>query len=126
VHRSWEKGEQAMRIEVMQPTGNLNATSTNHFRQQANSVLDRKPDVLLIDLKHLKQMDSSGLGALIFVLRSAKAIGCKFALCSISEYIDFLLEVTSMKALFDVFENRSQFEHSLDLLGNKSTAQSRF
>ena len=113
MHRSWEKGEQAMRIEVMQPTGNLNATSTNHFRQQANSVLDRKPDVLLIDLKHLKQMDSSGLGALIFVLRSAKAIGCKFALCSISEYIDFLLEATSMKALFDVFENRSQFEHSL-------------
>ena len=47
MHRSWEKGEQAMRIEVMQPTGNLNATSTNHFRQQANSVLDRKPDVLL-------------------------------------------------------------------------------
>jgi anti-anti-sigma factor len=54
-------------------------------------------------------MDSSGLAALIFVLRSAKAIGCKFALCSISEYIDFLLEATSMNALFDVFENRSQF-----------------
>jgi hypothetical protein len=39
VHRNWEKGEQAMRIEVMQPTGHLNATSTNHFRQQANNVL---------------------------------------------------------------------------------------
>ncbi|WP_434685422.1 STAS domain-containing protein [Pseudanabaena minima] len=102
-----------MHIEVMQPTGHLNATSTNYFRQQASHVLDRKPDVLLIDLKHLKQMDSSGLGALIFALRSAKAIGCRFALCSISEYIEFLLEATSMKNLFDVFENRSQFEHSL-------------
>ena len=29
VHRNREKGEQAMRIEVMQPTGHLNATSTN-------------------------------------------------------------------------------------------------
>ncbi len=102
-----------MRIEIMQPTGHLNSTSTNYFRQQASYVLDRKPDVLLIDLKHLKQMDSSGLGALIFALRSAKAIGCKLALCSISEYIDFLLEVTSMKPLFDVFESRSQFERSL-------------
>ena len=98
-----------MRIEVMQPTGHLNATSTNHFRQQANNVLDRKPDVLLIDLKHLKQMDSSGLAALIFVLRSAKAIGCKFALCSISEYIDFLLEATSMNALFDVLKIAANF-----------------
>ncbi|ELS32662.1 MULTISPECIES: STAS domain-containing protein [Pseudanabaena] len=102
-----------MRIEVMQPIGHLDATSTNYFRQQASDVLDRKPDVLLIDLQHLKQMDSSGLGALIFALRTSKAIGCKFALCSISEYVDFLLEVTSMKTLFEVFENRSHFEHSL-------------
>ncbi len=102
-----------MRIEVMQPTGHLDTNSTNYFRQQASHVLERRPDILLIDLKHLKQMDSSGLGALIFALRSAKAIGCKFAICSTSEYVDFLLEVTSMKTLFDVFENRSQFEHSL-------------
>jgi len=102
-----------MHIEVMQPTGHLNATSTNYFRQQASHVLNQKPDVLLIDLKHLKQMDSSGLEALIFALTSARAIGCRFALCSISEYVDFLLEATSMKNLFDVFENRSQFEHSL-------------
>ncbi len=102
-----------MRIEIMQPTGHLDATSTNYFRQQASNVLDRKPDVLLVDLKHLKQMDSSGLGALVFVLRSAKAIGCKFAICSVSEYIEFLLEVSSMKSLFEVFENRSQFELSL-------------
>jgi len=102
-----------MRIEVMQPTGHLDANSTNYFRQQASSVLDRKPDVLLVDLKHLKQMDSSGLGALVFVLRSAEATGCKFALCSLSEYVEFLLEATSMKDLFDVFENRNQFEQSL-------------
>jgi anti-anti-sigma factor len=102
-----------MRIEVMQPTGYLDATTTNDFRQQANSILDRKPDVILVDLKNLKQMDSSGLGALIFALRSAKAIGCKFAICSISEYIDFLLEVTSVKALFEIFENRTQFDRSL-------------
>jgi anti-sigma B factor antagonist len=111
--RNWGKGEKAMRIEIMQPTGHLDSTSTNHFRQQASNVLDRKPDVLLVDLKHLKQMDSSGLGALIFALRSANAIGCKFALCSISDYIDFLLDATSMKALFDVFENRNEFEIAL-------------
>ena len=102
-----------MRIEVMQPTGYLDATSTNDFRQQASHILDRKPDVLLVDLKNLKQMDSSGLGALIFALRSAKAMGCKFAICSISDYIDFILEVTSVKALFEIFENRVQFDRSL-------------
>jgi len=49
-----------MRIEVIQPTGYLNAASTGYFREQASQVLDSKPDVLLVDLKHLKQMDSSG------------------------------------------------------------------
>lgn len=102
-----------MRIEIIQPTGYLDATSTNYFRQHAGQILDAKPDVLLVDLQHLKQMDSSGLGALIFLMRSAKAIGCRLALCSISEYIAFLLEATSMTKLFDIFENRHQFEQSL-------------
>jgi anti-anti-sigma factor len=102
-----------MHIEIMQPTGYLDATSTNYFRQQASNILDKRPDVILVDLKHLKQMDSSGLGALVFALRSAKAIGCKFAICSISEYIDFLMDVTSIKSLFEIFDNRAQFETSL-------------
>ncbi|MDX2254459.1 MAG: STAS domain-containing protein [Pseudanabaenaceae cyanobacterium bins.39] len=102
-----------MRIEIIQPTGYLDATSTSYFRQHAGQVLDSKPDVLLVDLQHLRQMDSSGLGALIFLMRGAKAIGCKLALCSISEYILFLLEATSMTKLFDIFESRHQFEKSL-------------
>jgi anti-sigma B factor antagonist len=102
-----------MRIEVMQPTGHLDATSTNYFRQQVSAILDRKPDALLVDLTYLKQMDSSGLGALVFALRSSHAIKCKFALCSLSENISFLLEATSMQNLFEVFANRQEFERLL-------------
>ena len=102
-----------MRIEVMQPTGHLDATSTDHFRRQASAILDRKPDALLVDLTYIKQMDSSGLGALVFALRSSHVIRCKFALCSINEHLMFLLEVTSMQKLFEVFANRQEFERSL-------------
>ncbi|MFZ4555961.1 MAG: STAS domain-containing protein [Pseudanabaena sp.] len=102
-----------MRIEFIQPTGHLDATSTNYFREQVSAILDRKPDALLIDLTYLKQMDSSGLGALVFALRSSHVIECKFALCSISENISFLLEATSMQNLFQVFANRQEFERSL-------------
>ena len=102
-----------MRIEVLQPTGHLDATSTDHFRRQASAILDRKPDALLVDLTYIKQMDSSGLGALVFALRSSHAIHCKFGLCSLNENITFLLEATSMQGLFEVFANRQEFERSL-------------
>jgi anti-anti-sigma factor len=102
-----------MRIELIQPTGHLDATTTNYFREQVSEILDREPDALLIDLTYLKQMDSSGLGALIFALRSSHGSKCKFALCSISENISFLLEATSMQNLFQVFGNRQEFERSL-------------
>jgi len=102
-----------MRIEFMQPTGHLDATTTNHFRQQVSAILDRKPDALLIDFTYLKQIDSSGLGALVFALRSSHGIKCKFALCALSENISFLLEATSMQNLFQVFANRQEFERSL-------------
>lgn len=103
-----------MHIEVIEPEGYLNSTNVNNFRQQARNVLENKPDVILIDMKYLKQMDSSGLGALLFVLRSASAIECKLALCSINEYVGFLIEATSMKDLFKIFKNRNQFESSLE------------
>jgi anti-sigma B factor antagonist len=103
----------AISIEVMQPSGKLNATNSKNFRSQASEVLNAMPDILLIDMQDLSMMDSSGLGALVFILNHSKAAGCRLALCSLNEQLRFLFSTTALHILFDIFENRADFETGL-------------
>jgi anti-sigma B factor antagonist len=103
----------AISIEVMRPSGKLNAANSKFFRSQASTVLKAMPDVLLIDMQDLAMMDSSGLGALVFILNKARSAGCRLAICSLNEQLRFLFTTTALHILFDIFESRAAFEHDL-------------
>ncbi|CAN1208707.1 STAS domain-containing protein [Tumidithrix helvetica PCC 7403] len=102
-----------IRIEFMQPSGKLNATNAELFRQQASALLNTKPDALLIDMQDLVMMDSSGIGALVFVLKSTRLIGCRLALCSLNDQLRFVFATAALHVLFDIFESRDDFEACL-------------
>ena len=58
-------------------------------------------------------MDSSGLGALVLALKTVRGAGLKMFVCSINEQIKMLFELTSMDRVFEVFENREEFEQKV-------------
>ncbi len=65
---------------------------------------------LLVDLRNVSFMDSSGLAALTTALRLVKQAGGRFALCSLSGQTRMLLEMTNTDQLFEVYTNRQAFE----------------
>lgn len=58
-------------------------------------------------------MDSSGLGTLVLSLKTVRNAGIKMFLCSINEQIKMLFELTSMDRVFEIFDNREEFEKIL-------------
>lgn len=48
-------------------------------------------------------MSSSGLMALVYVLKIVKAAGCTLLISSASEVVRILLEITSLDNFFDFF-----------------------
>jgi anti-sigma B factor antagonist len=100
-------------IEVVQLTGILDSTQAVTLQQQVAQALENQAEIVLIDLKDVTFVDSSGLGALVIALKAVRSANAKFYICSINEQVRILFELTSMDQVFEVFESREAFEQSV-------------
>ncbi len=103
----------AQRIKVIEPTGILDGTRADEFRQEIDVALNNGVDTLLIDLKDVTFVDSSGLGILVVILKKVRAADKRMYICSISDQVQMLFELTSMDRVFDVLPDRAAFEARL-------------
>lgn len=104
-------------VKIIQPSGILDGTKANQFRQDISDLVEGGADIVLIDFADITFMDSSGLGALVLALKTVRAAGSQLFVCSINEQIRILFELTSMDRVFEIFPNREAF-NSKKLSGN--------
>ncbi|MEH2447082.1 MAG: STAS domain-containing protein [Nostoc sp.] len=100
-------------VKVIKLTGNLNATTSQDFRQNINNILESGAKIVLVDFKDVTFMDSSGLGALVLAFKTLRAADSKLVLCSISEQVRILFELTNMDKVFEIFPNQDAFNKVL-------------
>ena len=99
----------AKHIKVVQPSGVLDATRSQDFREEIIKTLESKPKMVLVDFKDITFMDSSGLGALVLAFKTLRASDTKLVLCSINEQVKILFELTGMDKVFEIFSNQDEF-----------------
>ena len=99
----------AANIRVLEPTGILDGTQAEIFRKEVDTALEEGVDILLIDLKDITFVDSSGLGILVVVLKKVRACNKSLYVCSINEQVKMLFELTSMDRVFEVLPDREAF-----------------
>lgn len=97
-------------FEVIQPEGILDSVNTNNLRRDILDTINGEVKVILLDLQNITFMNSSGLGALVAILKAVKAKGGELALCSLSDQVRIIFELSRMERIFQVFENLQQFE----------------
>ncbi len=100
-------------IKVVQPSGVLDATRSQDFREEVIKSLESKPKMVLVDLKDITFMDSSGLGALVLAFKTLRASETKLVLCSINEQVKILFELTGMDKVFEIFSNQDEFNKAV-------------
>jgi anti-sigma B factor antagonist len=100
-------------IKVVQPSGLLDSTKTNQFRQDISKLVASKADIVILDFKDVTFMDSSGLGALVLSLKTVRTAGAQMFICSINEQIKMLFELTNMDRVFEIFSNREELEEKI-------------
>ncbi|MEH2315310.1 MAG: STAS domain-containing protein [Nostoc sp.] len=100
-------------VKVIKLTGNLNATTSQEFRQNITNILETGAKIVLVDFKDVTFMDSSGLGALVLAFKTLRAADSKLVLCSISEQVRILFELTNMDKVFEIFPNQDAFNQVL-------------
>lgn len=90
-------------IRLLQAPENLGLVTRDAFRQQANGLLDEMGTgrgQLVVDMSHTREIDSSGLSALVMVHRHAVERRQQIMLRNVSPEIEFLLVLTKLDDLF--------------------------
>ena len=101
-------------FEIVQPSGILDGVSAKELRTQIVELLEtNKPKSILVDLQDVTFMDSAGLGALVSILKTVRFAGAEFCLCSLSEQVKIIFDLTKMEKVFKIFESRQEFQDKM-------------
>jgi len=88
--------------------GRLNMATAPEFRAYLNAVLDDGKSRVVVNLTDTVFIDSSGLGALIGVLKRARSLGGDLRIAAPSEQVRMVLGLTNLDRVLRPHENLAE------------------
>ena len=89
------------------PVKELDASNAGDLKAAMTPILERSAKVVL-DLRQMQFVDSSGLGAILSCLRQAAARSGDLKLCSMSRQVRTAFELVRMHRIFDIYPTREE------------------
>lgn len=96
-------------VKVIKLSGIVGHIQAKQFRQEISDLIEAGAIEILIDFEQVTFMDSSGLGALISVLKTIRAANGTLSLCSLRQEVKMLLELADVSQFFVIFSNQEAF-----------------
>ncbi|MBN1907887.1 MAG: STAS domain-containing protein [Deltaproteobacteria bacterium] len=90
---------------VVKLSGRLDAASVKGFKDSVTTLVKKGICNIVIDMKEVEFIDSSGLGSLVSCLRVVNNEGGDIRLSSLQNQIRALLELTRMHRVFQIFDD---------------------
>ncbi|MBN3906528.1 MAG: STAS domain-containing protein [Nostoc sp. NMS1] len=103
----------SLSVQVLELSGILDGVRGNELRREVNDLMANGADILLLDLKEVKFIDSSGLGALVSAMQTTRNANGKLFVCSISDQVRMLFELTKMDRVFKTFADQDEFNRQV-------------
>ena len=101
-------------VKVLKPKGILDNNKSTALRQQVEDSIKEGNNIIVIDLKRITFMDSSGLGTLIIIRRIVNEKNGKLFLMSLNEQVKILLfELTNTAQYFDIVDDETELKAKL-------------
>ena len=107
------------KFETIELTGILDGIKGNELRREVSEIIAKGTDVLLIDLKDVNFINSSGLGSLVSSMQIVRDVNAKLFVCSINDQVRMLFELTKMDKIFKVYKDKEDFVNNFLTANNK-------
>lgn len=96
-------------VSILDLSGRITlGEGSGKLRDTVREVLGTGQKKILINLKGVDYIDSSGLGELVSSYTTAANQGAKVKLCNVKEKVDNLLQITKLYTVFEVLNSESE------------------
>lgn len=101
------KHESKSGIEILtfDNVSKLNILIAQSLKEEVAQYLTKSNTKLILDLKGIEYIDSSGFGALLSILRNAKNNNSQFKICNISSDVMELVKLLQLHNVFDICDS---------------------
>lgn len=105
-------------VTVLELSGILDGIRGNELRREVSTIMDKGTNILLLDLKNVKFIDSSGLGALVSAMQIVRKTDGQLFICSINDQVKMLFQLTKMDRIFQTFADQEEFNRQVITMQN--------
>ncbi|MDH5720403.1 MAG: STAS domain-containing protein [Spirochaetia bacterium] len=99
------------RHKVIAIEGDVDLYNVSELKQSIFKMLDDENiQSLIVDMKDINYMDSSGIGALVAAQKKVKTLGGKFALLNVRDEVINILRLATLDQFFTIYEDDSKVE----------------
>ncbi|OCQ90163.1 sulfate transporter [Nostoc sp. MBR 210] len=97
-----------LRLTILEPAGILDKISGNQLQNEISILINNGINIILIDMQGIKFIDSSGLGYLVSAMKIVSNANAKFFLCSVSDQVNMLFEITKVNKSLQMFADKDE------------------
>ena len=100
-------------VRIVQYPDSWEEPKFNQFYREVEELAKADVSIILLDFKNITFISSSGLMGLVEIFRLIRSAGCQLFICSVSEQVRMLFELTGLDRVFDVFASVDEFNRSM-------------
>ncbi len=91
-------------IQIASFTGikRFNLAVIEDVKTELKPILSNKETKMVIDFKDINYIDSSGIGCIISLVKTAQVTGAKLKLCGLSEEVHDIFKLLNLESLVDM------------------------
>jgi anti-sigma B factor antagonist len=91
------------RPNVLPLEGEIDLHTSPNVAEILNSMIQKKPKRLVVDLGRVTYLDSSALAVLIEGMQNVEAYGGKFAIAGLHDDVRTIFEIANLNQVFQIF-----------------------
>jgi len=94
--------------KIIEVSGEVDLYNVSELKKALFSITDGKHNSVIVDMKNVNYMDSSGIGALVAGQKKMRAHTGKFGLMNIHEDVLNILKLATLDKFFKIYETEDE------------------
>jgi anti-sigma B factor antagonist len=104
-------------VVVISLTGRLDLNSGNLLKEEIKNIMASGKVSLHLNLKMVEFVNSSGLGALVSIMKEIRIHKGRLTISNLEDYVQEIFDITQLSHIFEIFRSEEEALKSYELVG---------
>ncbi len=113
-HKMDYRVEKHESVDVVRISGRLDLVSSNNLKDCVRQRLGEKRTLLVLNMKGVDFINSSGLGALVSILKDVRLVNGRLVLSELAPYVQEIFAITQLSNVFEIHTTEKEAVQSVE------------